>query len=144
MDQNHGNINCKTLTVGGFEAHSQQYTLTTTSTSGGTWTIARAQGYVYSLDDGAGGAIWRMTFNIAGSYSIATAAPVVNITVIIVKNTANSYQSVSTWASGGGAAQSTCYVGVGGNALNGTSTAAKTIWGFNGDIELNAKPSFVA
>jgi len=125
----------------GIKFHSQQYALTVNGTN---WITDRARGNVYSLSDGAGGLVWRMTFNISGTFSIATAAAVIAIDDVVVKNIPGSYQSVATWASGGCAVQSTCYATIGGNSFNGTSTSAKTIWGFSGDIELNAKPSFVA
>ena len=143
MDQNHGNINCKSLTVDGFEAHSQQYNLTTGGTN---WnTPVRAVGYVYSVSDGAGGTIWRMSFNIVGSFSIATPTPEVTIDGVSFKNYATTTQSITASCDGGGAVACSAFVGNTIKSIFGDSFgSAKTLWFFSGDVELDLKPTFVA
>jgi len=141
MDQNHGNINCKTLTVDGFEAHSQQYTIEITSST--TWATRLAEANVYSISDGSGGTVWRIAFNIAGLAALVGDIGI-NITGIVFDSTPDNYQAITVAATGGGLTTGGAHANPGTSLFSAFSSVDKTLWSFSGDLKLNAKPLFVA
>jgi len=156
MDQNHGNINCKTLTVDGFEAHSQQYNLTVTGVGGG-WTTATggAVGVVYSVSDGVGGTIWRMAFNIVGAWAAKPSSNFFSLSVAnvtfkdITGGDSDQAVTITDRLLGSRAAEEFINAFATKNSSAIASVFAvsmdyNNIYQLSGDVELNAKPSFVA
>lgn len=112
--------------------NATQVALTVTGTN---WTTTRAVGLVYQTLDGA----WRLLFNVYGSVSVATDNLTLTFSGIVFKN--GTYQPVAAYLSGNRyynsrveSNTSTLII-----ALNATSS----VFGFSGDVELNAKPSII-
>lgn len=136
-------------TVNGVRVDRKQY-LAGTAYTNGTITVTSSQaGFVnsrstfvpYQTSDGA----WRLSFNVAGSFTSATITGVnVNISGVTFKNASNYNQSVNALFFG------SPDVGVKGFASPNTttlvlavpSTAGQTGLGVSGDVELDSKPTW--
>jgi len=123
-----------------------QYDLTVTGNgTGGTFPTTRAVGRVYSVKDESNNTVWRMAFNINGTFSTPTFAPSFFITGVEFKAAAN--QAIAFFQ--GAAISATnypivSYTASGTNRVDGFHSVVATNYMFSGDVELNAKPSFVA
>lgn len=119
----------------------RQYTLTVTGTN---WTTIRAVGVPYRTLDGA----WRFRFNINGSISSTVTGINLTVSDITSKNVANSTQSYSVHVAENGVDTrplKSKYILANSNVFTVESFSGV----FNrvsiaGDIELEAKPVFVA
>lgn len=112
----------------------RQYTLTVTGTN---WTTARAIGVPYRTLDGA----WRLRFNINGTLSVNSANLSLTVTGVTFKSGTGNGQAVSVFTQGGNPAIARAQAG---NAIiQMISSVSEGGYSASGDVELDAKPTFV-
>lgn len=117
----------------------RQYTLTVTGTN---WTTVRAVGVPYRTLDG----VWRLRFNITGTTSSSSRTSyLVTISGVAFKSGAGNYQAISAFSpSGSGFALGQMFTGLGNGELTIVHASGTTgAYSFSGDVELDAKPTFV-
>lgn len=113
----------------------KQYLLTLSATNLSTY---RAPAVPYQTLDGA----WRMRFNIYASVSVATSNVSITITGVTFKS--GMQQACSAVGNNGGSVGWYAAANGGASTITWASNATGTEIIISGDVELNAKPSFVA
>jgi len=131
----------------GIKFHSQMYTLTVISATANAWTTRNSEAHVYSVSDGAGGVVWRMSFNITGLFASPTSTASLDIDDITFASlgsaggqTITSYQNQNTTTTYTSLAEASR----GGNNIISYVNANHQVFGFTADVTLASKPTFVA
>jgi hypothetical protein len=117
-----------------------QTSLTVTCPQAG-YATQRAVGVAYSDING----VWRLRFNIVGTFTSATVTGVtLTISGITAKNTTNFYQSVNGFWLGASTNSIMGYVSPNASTIIVSSSSASTITGISvsGDVELESKPTW--
>lgn len=114
-------------------ATQTQYNLTVTGTN---WTTVRAIGVPYVTSNG----IWRLRFNIQGSFFPAFATPTLTLDGVVFSNSFTSGQAVSAYGAQASYYKGIAYPNVGNLSFEcGVNTAG---WTISGDVELQSKPTW--
>ena len=123
----------------GIKFHSQQYNLTVTG-----WSTVKTVGHVYSVSDGAGGEIWRISLNLGGTIATTNAFTLTIDDITFEAFTPNGVQALAAYSTLLAINDACARTRSGSGEIDVKGTSNTTEWAISGDVQLTGKPSFVA